>query len=116
MRAAPKSHFHNPIDALLGSVSEVRVLRALVRHGGALSASSLVDQTRLTRSNVHKALQRLTAESVVETLGHGRSMLYQIATRHPLAPALKALFEAEAGRVDRVIEGIRRVANSHAPF
>ncbi len=116
MRATPKSHFHNPVDALLGSASEVRVLRILARHGGTLSASHLVNQTRLTRSNVHKALQSLTAGRVVEALGTGRSVLYQIAPQHPLVPALTAIFEAEAGRVNRVFEAIHRAADGHAPF
>lgn len=116
MRATRKSHFHNPVDTLLGSASEVRVLRILARHGGALSVSQLANQTRLSRSNVHKALQKLMAGLVVKELGTGRSVLYQIATQHPLVPALTALFEAETGRVNRVIEAIRRAADGHAPF
>ena len=115
MRPTPKSHFRNPLEVLLNSVGALRVLRVLASHGGALPASALVDQTRLTRSVVHHTLKALTEEGIIQTMGRARSVLYQFDGLHPLASALQALFEAETQRADRVLEAIRTTADRLAP-
>lgn len=110
MRPIPKSHSRSPLDAILGNVSGVRVLRTLSRHGGLLSAPVIADQAQLTRMQAHLTLQRLVAEGVVERQGSGKSRQYRVAPKHWLAAALRQLFDTEAGRMERVFGAMRKAA------
>lgn len=80
---------------MLGTQSNVRVLRELSRHGGLLSAPSLAHRSGLAASSVRSALAGLEASGIVWKVGSGRIHLYQFRAEHPLAAALGNLFEAE---------------------
>ena len=53
------SYARQPLDTVLGSVANVRVMRALVRNGGPLSVRRLADETRITPNGVRDALRSL---------------------------------------------------------
>ena len=96
-----------PLTVILGSVANVRTLRELVRHGGELSAPSLVTRTGLAKASVRQALQTLETMKIVEALGAGRSRLFRPQRKHPLAVALDELFQEEERRFDAVLNAIR---------
>ena len=96
-----------PLTVILGSVANVRTLRELMRHGGELSAPSLVKRTGLAKASVRQALQILETMKIVETLGAERSRLFRVQRKHPLAAALDELFQEEERRFEAVLSAIR---------
>lgn len=96
-----------PLTAILGSVVNVRTLRELMRHGGELSAPSLVKRTGLAKASVRQALQILDTMKIVEALGTERSRLFRVQRKHPLAAVLDELFQEEERRFEAVLSAIR---------
>jgi predicted nucleotidyltransferase len=113
--SGPASILHKPLDEILGSRGNVGVLRVLCRHGGPLPTRSVADRSRLTRQGIKKALDQLVALGIVEPVGQGRSLLYELNEEHPLATAITGLFRAETARVDALFDLIRRTAESLRP-
>jgi predicted nucleotidyltransferase len=102
-----QSALRYPLTVILGSVANVRTLRELMRHGGALSAPSLVKRTGLAKASVRQALQILETTKIVEVLGAERSRLFRVQRTHPLAVALDELFQEEERRFEAVLSAIR---------
>ena len=96
-----------PLTVILGSVANVRTLRELLRHGGELSAPSLVKRTGLAKASVRQALQVLETMKIVETLGADRSRLFRVQQKYPLAAMLDELFQEEERRFEAVLSAIR---------
>ena len=92
---------------MLGTEANVRVLRELARHGGALPTSALIVRTGLAQSSVRTALLTLELLAAVDALGSGRTRLFRLNERHPLASAIGRLFEAEEARFDAIVTGLR---------
>jgi predicted nucleotidyltransferase len=105
-----QSALRHPLTAILGSVATVCTLRELMRHGGELSAPSLVRRTGLAKASVRQALKSLETMRIVEALGAGRSRLFRVRPAHPLAPTLDALFLSEEKRFDAVLDAVRIAA------
>jgi predicted nucleotidyltransferase len=99
-----------PLTAILGSGANVITLRELMRHGGELSAPSLVKRTGLAKASVRQALGILAAMRVVDAIGSDRSRLYRVDRAHPLATALDALFREEEQRFEAVLGAVRAAA------
>jgi predicted nucleotidyltransferase len=106
---------HQPLDEFLGARGNVGVLRILSRHGGALSASEVANRSRLTRQGANKALAQLVTLGIVTVEGQGRSRLYRLNRRHPLAVAVIELFQAESRRVDAFFDLVRHTAEAMRP-
>lgn len=103
-----QSHLRFPLDGILGNTGNVRVLRALWTHGGALSATQLANETRMTPQGVRLVLDALQAYDVIEVLGQDRSQLYQRRTEHPWAGPLQALFWTEREQWDNLLTTVRQ--------
>lgn len=93
--SARQSHLRFPLTRLLASAGHVRVLRALLAYGAPLSVAQLAADSRLTTRGTRFVLDSLVSQGMVSVLGQPRSQLYTVAARHPLAAALKALFDQE---------------------
>lgn len=63
-----QSHLRFPLDGILGNTSDVRVLRALWIHGGALSTTQLANETNMTPQGVRLVLDGLQAYDIIEVL------------------------------------------------
>jgi predicted nucleotidyltransferase len=109
VRSRSQSFLRQPLSAVFGQGSDVRVLRELSRHGGELTVSALVERTKLTRPSVLATLAALTSQGLVEALGASHR-LYRFDHSHPLAPALSALFAAEDERFRGIIQSLRTAA------
>lgn len=110
MHPIPQSFLRQPLSAVLANSANVRTLRELARHGGELSATTLVERSKLSKPSVLASLNHLTELGYVESLGTLRQRLYRIDHKHPLAPAISALFAAEDHRFQSIIEVIRTAA------
>ncbi len=91
----PQSHQRYPLTAILGTGGNVRVLRVLARHGGALAAAQLAEGSGLTLAGARRSVEGLASQGIVTVMGGARSSLFALNHTHPLAGALTTLFEAE---------------------
>lgn len=110
MRATTQSFVRQPLSSVFANAANVRVLRELSRAGGESSARMLSERSKLTKPSVLSSLEYLEALGFVESLGSSRSRLYRIDGKHPLGPALAALFVAEDHRFGRIMSGIHKAA------
>jgi predicted nucleotidyltransferase len=106
------SFLRQPLDIVLSSTGSVRVLRALLGHGGAVSVSRLAAVTKLTPEGVRGILGDLEQTGLVEMLGEGRARLYRAVADHPIAAALAGMFRAEEARFHDIRRAVE-VCASH---
>ena len=108
-----QSHVRYPLTAILGSVGNVRVLRALVHDRSPQSAPQLARLTGLSPQGVRLVLDTLARQQLVRVHGSGRTQLYALNGSHPFAKALVALFEAEQQRWETLLATIREMLAKH---
>jgi predicted nucleotidyltransferase len=84
-----------PLTQLLASGGHVRVLRALLSHGGAQSAAQLASDCAMTARGVRNTLDALVAQGAVKVMGPAGARLFAPALDRPLVSALAQLFESE---------------------
>jgi predicted nucleotidyltransferase len=107
MRPPVQSFFRYPLDRVFESPANVRVLRALVRHGGEMTTRMVMNQTGLTRVSVLAAIGRLADAGAVEVIGSERQRLNRFNQNSPLSDAVRDLFAAESARYTDAIRSIR---------
>lgn len=110
--STPQSHLRFPLTRLFASAGHVRVLRALMAYGAPLSVAQLAADSGLTTRGTRFVLESLVSQGMVSVLGQARSQLYCVAPRHPLADAVKTLFEQERGWWEGVQEALRQALAS----
>lgn len=101
-----------PLTEMVGSRASLFVMRALIRHGGEMSAATLVGHTGLSKRGVHHALRTLEALRIVRALGTGRAKLYIVRADHPLFAPLSQLFKAEEERYSNILGAIGQIADA----
>lgn len=114
-RSSPQSTQRYPLTWLLGTEANVRLLRELSRHGGQLSAPSLVTRTGLAKTSVWAGLAALQQIGMVSVAGTGRARLYSMRPNCMLRASLDALFDAEERRFQAILESIREAARAWRP-
>ncbi len=87
-----------PLDELLGAPARVRVLRALDRMPGPLTAAAVAKEAGVAHNAAQQALTRLAEAGLVDEAVTGRQRLYRLEDQHPFAAGLRALFAAERER------------------
>ncbi|AFL52468.1 putative nucleotidyltransferase [Sinorhizobium fredii] len=115
-RSERESAIRNPLTFVLGVDSSLRVLRALVQHGGMLAASEIVRMSRLSRESVRLGLRSLESMGIVAWSGSAHARVYRFNDSHYLAPVLTALFEAEKERFLAVLDTVRQSAADKPVF
>jgi len=90
-RSAAQSAQRYPLTAILGTETNIRLLRELSRHGGQLAAPTLVLRTGLAKTSVWAGLASLAEADLVSVAGTGRVRLYSIrVNRHGVRPPIGA--------------------------
>lgn len=115
-RSERESAIHQPLTAMLGVDSNLRVLRVLSTHGGMLATSEIVRRSRLSRESVRNGLLSLESLGIIISAGSERSRVYRINDGHYLAKRLSALFKAESERFSAILESVRRSAAERPLF
>ncbi|MFV1979628.1 MAG: winged helix-turn-helix domain-containing protein [Rhodothermia bacterium] len=105
--ATRQSELRFPLDLILGTKAQIRVLRLLSDSGRAVSATEISKNTGLTLPGTLKVLDRLTKTGLVTVVGSGRSRLFSLPADNPLLDALRRLFESERDRYDDLIDELR---------
>ena len=101
-------------DRILGTRSQLRVLRALERDRSALSVRELARRAGEHLRSAQVAVGRLSEQGLVERVGSGPQQLIQWNPRHPLAAALAGLFAAERQRSERILDQLQQLARREA--
>ncbi len=113
-----QSRFLQPLDEILGTQANVRLLRVLALRRTSLTAGELAKRAVLGRTSIYPALRQLERAGIVEFIGAGAQRLVQLRDRHPLSRILRDLFRAEAGRFEALIVAVRGLLSTlpHSPI
>ncbi len=104
-----QSFLRYPLSHVLANGSNVRVLRCLTQQRQPLAVSQLARLTGLAPQSVRNVLSELSNQGLLRTLGEVRSRVHDLRTEHPLAPILRALFDAEKSRWDEFLARLQGV-------
>jgi len=108
--AKQSSGMKYPLDELLGSQGNVRLLRTLLyKVDTPLSAPDAARLAGLTLPGARKALEKLIVCGVVERIGSGRATQYGVRRNAPLFDVLSSLFLHEGERYDGIIASLKNV-------
>ena len=110
-----QSAIRAPLDAILGTEANVRILRVLSNATVPLGRAELRRATGLYPSGVPRVLTRLEDLGIVESVGRGRSRPVRLRQGHPLAPQLRALFGAELERHTVIEQNIQSAVQGLSP-
>jgi hypothetical protein len=99
-----------PWDTLLGTKSNVRVLRVLEQAREPMTVRELARRAGEHLRAVQIAANRLVEGGLVERVGTGARQHVRLNVAHPLIPALETLFAAERAWLDRIIRELRAAA------
>jgi DNA-binding transcriptional ArsR family regulator len=110
--ANPQSALRSPLNQILGTEANIRVLRVLAERRIPISAAELSRQTQLQRSTVSRTLRQLDELGVIHFSGVAPKAQAIIREHGLLTRALRQLFHAERTRFDRLMEGVRTAAST----
>jgi hypothetical protein len=107
----PPTHRQNlllqPLNDILGTESNVRLLRVLALGNTSFTAGELARRAALGRTSIYPALSELERIGMIEFVGAGAQRLVQLRDRHPLSRILRDLFRAEAQRFEAFTVALR---------
>ena len=109
MPKRPQNPLLRPLNEILGTQANVRLMRALALSTTSVTSGELASRAQLGRTAIYPALRALERAGVIEFVGAGSQRQVQLRDRHPLAGGLKELFRAEAGRFDELITALREL-------
>ena len=104
------------LEDILGSRTNIAILRYLTAIRGALSGNEIATRLGLRQSTTRQALERLVATGVVTRADIGNSAAYELD--HELAmhrSVLVPLFLAEAGLHDDLLEALVQICGRLKP-
>lgn len=107
---APQRGLLAPLNRLLGTEANVRVLRVLAETREPLLRAEVARRAELAPSGVRRVLDQLIAEGIIEAVGAGARMPVRLRDAHPLASALRELFKAERQRIGDLARAVRKAA------
>lgn len=108
--ASKQNVIRHPLNELLGSPANVRLMRVLVEEVyGPISAAEAARKTGLTLAGARRALIKLSKTGFVEREGGKRSQRFSLRDSDPISQIIRDLFETENNRYRRIITQIRQV-------
>lgn len=110
-----QSAMRNPLNHILGTESGVRILRVLSQTRQPLSAADLARMTTLNPTGVRNSIEELIGTGILSPVGGGSRWLVRLRPDHPLTPALRRLFAAEAARAEILRKAIGKAAQELIP-
>jgi predicted transcriptional regulator len=107
----------NPLNELLGTEANVRLLRVLACDvDGPLTASDAAALAGLTIPGAHKALNRLIKSGIVVRVGGGRKHQYDLRRSDAIVKALLQLFQSEKDRYEALLGAVKEAIEKVAPY
>jgi len=111
-RPPSQSRLRAPLNKILGTEANIRLLRVLSLAGTSLTAGEVAQRAALGRTGVYPALAALEETGIIEYLGVGAHRQVRFRPDHPLGDVIASLFRAEAGRLDALVDQLRTVFRS----
>jgi len=105
--AEPQSALRTPLNQVLATEGNVRILRVLAAGTTPLGKSEVARRAGLNPTGVRRSLVDLIDCGVVQPVGVGRRQLVRMNDDHPLAVSLRHLFESECGLLARLVQDLR---------
>ena len=109
-----KSELQFPLDVLIGTKAQVRVLRLLSDSDRAMSAPEIQEGSGLTLPGTLKVLDKLSRAGIVSVVGSQRSRRFALQDRSPLSVPLRLFFRAERDHYETLLDDLRSVFDSAA--
>lgn len=109
--AQTQSALRMPLNNILATEANVRVLRVLGDVRSPISAPDLARRAQLQRSSVHRTLKALEETGIVEFVGTAPHAQVALRDQSPLAEPIRELFAAERLRYDELLGGVKRAAD-----
>ncbi|MHC4427841.1 MAG: hypothetical protein ACYS0D_04460 [Planctomycetota bacterium] len=103
------------MNGILGTESNVRIVRLLATTTVPLSKAAVARRAALNESGVGRAIADLIAWGIVESLGAGPRHLYRLRAEHPLASPLADLFASERARFEAFVDGLQSAVHRLRP-
>lgn len=115
--ASKQSSLRYPLNDVLGTEGQVRLLRLLATEKeNPIAPPEAAERTGLTESGARKALRRLARTGIVERVGTGRTCRYALSRKGGLAERIARLFESEIRSADALLQRIRiAIRRLHQP-
>ena len=112
-----QSYLRNPLNQLLGTEANVRLLRALANETDEpLTAPDIAARSGLTIQWTRKALKRLFQSGVVLRVGGGRKHQYELNRSDRLVKVVLKLFQAEKNRYEELLSSIKEEIEKLSPY
>jgi hypothetical protein len=111
-----QSALRAPLNALLGTEANVRILRVLAEEGSSLSASEIAHRAQLGLAGVGSAVAALIDVGIVERVGSGTRSPVRMRPDHPLSRSLTDVFQHERAYFEQIIERLRAAAARIEPI
>jgi hypothetical protein len=111
-----QSALRSPLNAILGTEANVRVLRELVLEGMPLARSEVARRSGLSLPGAAGALEKLHGAGIVEAVGAGSGQTVQLRAGHPLQGILQAVFHQEASRLPALMDDLRALVSGLEPL
>jgi len=112
-----QNSLRNPLNELLGTQAQVRLLRVLVNEvDGSLTAPNAAEHAGLTIPGAHKALKRLVQSGFVVRVGGGRKHQYELCRSDKLVSAIAELFQSEKERYEDLLSAIKDKLEKLVPY
>jgi DNA-binding Lrp family transcriptional regulator len=106
----PQSFLRAPLNWVLGTEANVRILRELAATDFPLGRAELAERCGLSLPGASAAIDKLRRTGVIEIVGAGGQQQLRLREGHPLRGAIQALFRAEAVRAAALLDELRSVA------
>ncbi len=113
--AERQSALRTPLNYILSTEVNVRVLRVISSSQSPLGKSEVARRAALNPSGVRRSVADLVECGILEPVGVGRRQLVTMRGRHPLAPALKSLFESERDVFAQFLDSLRATVGQLQP-
>jgi DNA-binding MarR family transcriptional regulator len=113
--AHPQSALRMPLNDILATEANVRVLRVLAELTTPISPAELARRAQLQRSSVHRVIKSLEATGVIDFVGNPPHIQVALRERTPLSRVLRDLFRAERSRYEDLFSALQKTAASLEP-
>lgn len=103
------------LDAILGSPTKVRILRALIPLGHVVTGNEARGAAGVrSKSSMQSALDELTELGILQRDDTRRIQLFRVNRDHDLVAPLAALFDAESRRMTRLRDALGEILDGGA--
>jgi hypothetical protein len=115
----PPSHQQSallcPLNHVLGTEANVRVMRALSLSDIPISIPEIARLTMLQPSGVARVCEKLEDVGAIEAVGRTRNRQFRISSRFALTNLLVPLFATERSRAEQVMQAVTNAAQLNDP-